>query len=124
MRKPSLHIIHISTARTWRGGEQQLAYLIKALDAQKLSQEVLCAAGSAFAEYCRNQAIKTTEFRKRSSIDLRAPVLLKQMSRRHQNTIIHCHDSHAHNIAWLSALVFGNRTPVVVHRRVDFPVKN
>ena len=36
---------------------------------------------------------------------------------------MHIHDSHSHTFAYMSALV-GNKTPLILSRRVDFPVQN
>ncbi|MBE0663253.1 MAG: glycosyltransferase family 4 protein [Bacteroidales bacterium] len=119
----TMRIIHVSTATSWRGGEQQLAYLIGALQEKKIEQEVLCAADSSFAIYCDEKSIKNTTFKKTGSINLRAAGILAQLSSSAHNPIVHCHDSHAHNIAYFAALLFRNPAPVVIHRRVDFPVK-
>jgi glycosyltransferase involved in cell wall biosynthesis len=36
--------------------------------------------------------------------------------------VLHAHDPHAHTAAVLSSALFGNKTPTVVHRRVEFPI--
>jgi L-malate glycosyltransferase len=119
-----LRIIHVSTATSWRGGEQQLAYLIDVLHDKGIEQHVLCSADSSFAVYCAEKDIKNTTFNKSGSINLRAAGILAKLASSAHNPIIHCHDSHAHSIAYFSALLFRSSAPVVVHRRVDFPVKN
>jgi glycosyltransferase involved in cell wall biosynthesis len=119
-----LHIIHVSTATSWRGGEQQLAYLITGLHQTDITQEVLCTDGAPFAVYCEKQGIKKTVFKKQGSLNLKAARMLANICRNSQNCIVHCHDSHAHNIAFFSALIFKNPSPVIVHRRVDFPASN
>lgn len=119
-----MHVIHVSTATSWRGGEQQLAYLISGLQQSGVAQEVLCTDGAPFAAYCEKHAIKRTVFNKQGTLNLRAAWILANICRNKQNCIVHCHDSHAHNIAWFSALIFKNPSPVIVHRRVDFPASN
>lgn len=37
-------------------------------------------------------------------------------------THLHAHDSPAHTFAYLAALFFGLKIPLIVHRRVDFPI--
>lgn len=120
----AIHIIHVSTSTSWRGGEQQLAYLISGLRQTEITQEVLCTDGAPFAVYCEKQGIKNTVFKKQGTLNLKAARMLSHICRNAQNCIIHCHDSHAHNIAYFSAQFFKNPSPVVIHRRVDFPVSN
>jgi glycosyltransferase involved in cell wall biosynthesis len=38
--------------------------------------------------------------------------------------LMHTHDSHAHTLAIISTILWNNKTPLVVSRRVDFPVSN
>jgi glycosyltransferase involved in cell wall biosynthesis len=52
------------------------------------------------------------------------PISFENYARQIQADIVHVHDSHAHTFAWLAAQYFGMQTPIVVSRRVDFPVKN
>lgn len=120
----TIRIIHVSTATSWRGGEQQLAYLIDALNEKGIEQEVLCTANSSFALYCSEKNIKKTTFNKSGSINLKAAGILANLCSSANSPIVHCHDSHAHNIAYFAALFYRNTTPVIVHRRVDFPVKS
>jgi len=119
-----MHIIHVSTATSWRGGEQQLAYLISSLHQNDITQDVLCTDGAPFAAYCEKRGIKNTVFKKQGALNLKAARMLANICRNIPACIVHCHDSHAHNIACFSALIFKNPSPVIVHRRVDFPVSN
>lgn len=116
-----MRILHISSARTWRGGEQQLAYLLEELRGMGQEQEVLCVKNSPLAAFCKEKGIPYTSYPKRISTDPIAGWEVKRICRVHRIDLIHVHDSHAHTFAYLAAL-FGNRTPVVVSRRVDFPI--
>lgn len=102
---------------TWRGGERQLFLLLKELQRSELVQLVLyCPVGSELAERAAElEQVKLVCFRSRISA-------AKWISRREKADIIHVHDSHAHTIAYVSAVLFGNNCPFVVSRRVDFPV--
>ena len=116
-----MKILHVSTARTWRGGEQQLAYLLEELRALGLEQWVLCARGSAMESYCRQGGWAFISIKKRFSANPLAGWKILRECKRRSIDIVHAHDSHAHTFAWLAALM-GNKTPVVVSRRVDFPI--
>lgn len=116
-----MKILHISSAQSWRGGEQQLAYLLEELKALGQEQLVLCALGSAMEVFCREKGISYIPYRKRFSANPLVGWKIRRICRKHSIDLIHVHDSHAHTFAWIAALL-GNKTPIVVSRRVDFPV--
>ncbi len=116
-------VLHVATARTWRGGEQQLAYLVKALGERDVPQVVVCTQGSTLQEYCEEQEIEHVALQRRSSFDLAFARELKRLSRDLEPDLIHTHDAHAHTLAFLAALLFRNKVPMVVSRRVDFHLK-
>lgn len=120
MTRP-LNILHVSTAHTWRGGEQQIAYLYEELQRLGQQQTILCAESSALAEKAQAEGWNYVTAPKKGSISIPYARKLAQLSSGFD--IIHIHDSHAHNNAVLSTF-FGNKTPMVLHRRVDFPVSN
>ncbi len=115
-------VLHVSTAKSWRGGEQQLAYLTTALNEFGVDQVVLCPVESPLSERMLDASIKVTTFKSRGVLDFNLARTIKTLCTSKSFDIIHCHDSHAHSATVLSAYHFGNRTPVVVSRRVDFPV--
>lgn len=114
-----MRILHISSARTLRGGEQQLAYLLEELRDMRQDQEVLCVKGSPLEAFCKEKTIPCLTYNKRISTDPLAGWEIKRICRLHRIDLIHAHDSHAHTSAYLAA-VFGNKTPIVVSRRVAF----
>lgn len=115
-------IIHISTKNSWRGGEQQIAYLIYELQKQGVDQIVLTPSRSKLSEYCTEHHIKTEHFVKLSGINFHAARKIKMLCNDSEQPILHAHDSHAHTFAYLSSAFFHNKTPLIVSRRVDFPV--
>ena len=48
-----MKVLHFSSALSWRGGEQQVAYLLGELKQLGIQQGVLCAKGSAMADFCK-----------------------------------------------------------------------
>lgn len=115
-------VLHVSTARTWRGGEQQLVYLVEALREAGVAQVVLCAAGSKLEEACRARGLPHEARARRASIDPLFVWAVARAARGAGAALVHAHDPHAHAAAVLAATCLGLRAPVVVHRRVDFPV--
>lgn len=117
-------VLHVSTAKTWRGGEQQLAYLAGELKKTGIKQYILCVAGSAVETFCIHSHIPYFSADKRSSVDIFFARKIASICRKNNVNIVHTHDSHAHTFAVLANDLFGNRTSIIVSRRVDFPVSN
>ena len=117
-----MKILHLSSERSWRGGEQQIAYLIEELSQAGVENLVACRLGSAFEAYCRKQSIPHISLPFSSSLDFRTALGLKRYCREQAPALMHLHSSKSHGLAVLSAWL-GNSTPMVLSRRVDFPLK-
>jgi L-malate glycosyltransferase len=122
MQSHDLSILHIATAISWRGGEQQVVYLAEELKRKNIRQLILCSEGSAMEEYCARNNLPFITARKRSSFDLSFAKKVSDVCKEKKISLVHAHDSHAHTFAYLSCAVFSNKVRVIVSRRVDFPV--
>lgn len=125
-----IKIAHISTPFTWRGGEQQIAYLHKGIEElnaldnlRQIEQVIFCPKGSDMEQYCIDNSILHHSFKKRGGTDPIVANQLKHFCKEQSIDLIHAHDSHAHTMAVLAGTLFRNRTPIVLSRRVDFPIK-
>jgi len=118
-----MKILHLSSALTWRGGEQQLNYLCEELQKDNIAQLVACPHNSELFERLKGSQIKTYPYKKLSGLNILFALNLKKLCKKEGVSIIHVHDSHAHTAAYLAALM-GNKVPLVVSRRVDFVVGN
>ncbi|MFK7978475.1 MAG: glycosyltransferase family 4 protein [Saprospiraceae bacterium] len=118
-----MKILHFSSAKTWRGGEQQIAYLYEELHKQQIQQWIFCAKGGALARYCQRQNIPHFTYQKRFSINPLVAYQFKKLSKELKIDLAHLHDSHSHTYGYISAIL-GNSIPFVLSRRVDFPVKD
>ncbi|NNC83782.1 MAG: glycosyltransferase [Flavobacteriales bacterium] len=118
-----MRILHISSEATWRGGEQQIAYLIQESMSRGQAVEVLCKSDSAFQNWCEEQSIpyRTAPFK--NSFDLYSAWKLRSYIRDSRIDLIHIHSGKGHGVFALSTLL-GVRTPAILSRRVDFPLKN
>lgn len=117
-----IKVLQISTALSWRGGEQQLAYLIEELKG-KVDVFVLCSKDSAMENFCKNTNIPHLSIPKKGGVNFHAAKTIARLCKSNDYTCLHTHDAHAHTHAFLSALIFGNKTPLIVSRRVDFPIQ-
>ncbi|MEM9887676.1 MAG: glycosyltransferase family 4 protein [Bacteroidota bacterium] len=119
-----MYILHLSSAKTWRGGEQQIAYLIEELQLLEIQQSVFCVENGAFAAWCQQESVECKTYRKRASFDPKIAKQISKLVREQQITHLHAHDSHAHTYAFLASVLFRLKVPIIVSRRVDFPVSN
>jgi L-malate glycosyltransferase len=115
-----MKVLHISTAKTWRGGEQQIAYLIGELAAKGIEQFVVCSADSAMRQYCSEKNVPHKAIRKTGGTDFIFAYRLSKIIKAVAPDMVHLHDAHAHTAAVIAATFFGIKTPFVLHRRVVF----
>ena len=121
MRKKT--VLHVVTAVTWRGGEQQVAYLLEELR-EKVNAVVLCSKGSKMEDYCDKNGFKYFTHLKKRSIDIKYAKKIAKISKSEKVDCLHLHDAHAHTFAILAAVIYKNKAPIILSRRVDFPINN
>jgi len=115
-----LRILHINTERTWRGGEQQTLYLLQALKQRNIVCRLACQPGSPMQEKAEQAGIDVSPVAMRGEIDPVAALRIRSLIRSHNFSLIHCHTSHAHTIAYLASV--GTAVRRLVTRRVDFSI--
>ena len=106
-----MRVVHVDTAREWRGGQTQLLHLATAMPGS-----VVCLPADARLRPALEAAgveVRPVPFRGA----LRGTATLRAIVRREAPCLIAAHTSHAHG----HALRCG-RT-LVVHRRLDFPLR-
>lgn len=118
-----LHVLHLSTQLGWRGGEQQIAYLMEEFRSLGLKQNILCPAGSRMEQFCLDGQFDCQPFARAGSISPRLSAKMARFAGKMGCQIIHAHDSHSLNHALLAYSLFRLPLPIVVNRRVDFPIR-
>lgn len=117
-----MKILHLSSASSWRGGEQQIAYLIEELLSRGVECLVACRTGSVFEKYCQEKGIPFTSLPFKNTMDFVTAQAVKKLCNQEYVDLIHAHTSITHSVAvW--AHMMGARAGIVVSRRIDNPVK-
>ena len=119
-----MKVLHVSSAQSWRGGEQQIAYLMEEIENAGIVQYLYCPQNSELSKHAKLKALSYQTYKKKSSISFISASRLAKFSKSKSIDIIHVHDSHAHNLAVLASSFFRLKVPIVLSRRVDFALKN
>ena len=118
----TLRSLHIDAGRSWRGGQRQVFLLATALRAHGREPLVVGVGGSPLLDRLQGAGIATASVPMRSDWDLRSAKRLRSIVRAWHPDILHAHDARAHAISLIA--LAGDDTPLVVTRRVTFPLKS
>ncbi len=99
-------VLHVDSGREMRGGQWQVLHLLHGLAAAGHSSSLLAPAASPLFRNARKEGL---------TVDALTAMAVYRAARRAQLT--HVHDARSHSLAWILA-----QSPVVVSRRVAFPV--
>jgi len=116
-------ILHLSTAATWRGGEQQAASLMAGLAAHGLTSVLAAPPAAPLARRAAAQGIRVEALQSRGEWDLLAAWRLARMVRATGAALVHAHDAHGVSLGGRAAR-WGGGVPCICTRRVDFPIRS
>lgn len=117
---------HIDTARTWRGGQNQVLLTVTGL-AELGHQAVLVAHESGELRRRAREGLRVVSFAPRSEFDVHAAWQLAKILGDLQPQVIHAHDPMAVALVAMALempALRGARPLVVAARRVDFHLKH
>lgn len=117
-----MKILHLSSEKSWRGGEQQMAYLIEELKVLGVDSHVAARSGSEFEKWCLKNNVPSISIPFKNDFDLASAMKIKKYCQENKFDFIHMHSSRSHSLAVLTAII-GNTVPLILARRVDFPLK-
>ncbi len=118
-----MKILHLNSELTWRGGERQLFFLHEGLISRGISSIILGKNESQLHKKCKERALPFESFPFSGSFNLSSAWRLKSHCESKGIDLIHIHTSKAHTLAVLAA-VLGLKIPMILSRRVDFPLKS
>ena len=113
-------ILHVSTSRSWRSGEQQVSYLLEELKEQEWPSVLLGRSRSALRRYCKRHRIESVSFKKRGMGNVLLAREIARLCNKRPFDLIHVHDSRAHAAALLARWM-GVRLPIVLSRLTMAP---
>ena len=118
----TLRVLHVDTERGWRGGERQALWLARELARRGHASIVAARAGEALAARACAADLVTLDCNPASEVDPFAAWRLRRAIRAQTIDVVHAHTAHAVAVAGLATL--GTAVPLVVSRRVDFPLRD
>lgn len=118
-----MKVIHVNLARTWRGGERQVALLMDGLQEEKTDQVIICRKGSALEKEASLKNFRFYSLPNRPFSLLFQTRIFKNLEKEGFN-IIHCHESKAHTFGIIGKFFWKTKQRLIIHRRVIFPIKN
>lgn len=119
-------VVHVASGREWRGGQNQVQLLAKALSRHdQLEQLVITGRDTELARRLHAASIPVRTTGWRSSLDPRVLIAAireaRSTTRGARPVILHAHDAHALTLAGLAARLTGAK--LLVTRRVDFHIR-
>jgi len=117
-----LRVLHLSSEKSWKGGEQQIAYLIEELNKLGINNYIACRSNSAFEQYCDDKNWSYYPLSFKSPLDILTAYYIKKICVEKDIDILHIHTSVGHTAGVLSRY-FGHKAKLVLARRVDNPIK-
>ncbi|MBN2468845.1 MAG: glycosyltransferase family 4 protein [Deltaproteobacteria bacterium] len=117
-----MKIVHLSTESTWRGGEQQLLYLIAGLKKRGHTAHLICQSSGGLHDRAVQQGIDIFPLRMRGEVDVVAAVKIARLMRREKYEIIHSHSAHALSLVMAAFCLMRQRPISVLTRRVEFSI--
>lgn len=119
-----MNLLILNSEISWRGGEQQLAYLTRELVKDPSYKVwVMAKTGSVLQDWCQANEVKFITAKFNGSTDLFTSQRIASTCKKLKIDIMHAQTSHAHASALYSAY-FGNKAKLIIHRRVSFPIKS
>jgi L-malate glycosyltransferase len=116
--------LHIDTARTWRGGQNQVLLTVLGLRALGHRSMLVAHAAGELRQRAK-EGLELVPLAPKTEMDLNAAWRLSRLIKKLRPDVIHAHDPHAVAMAALALSMSTelDKPPLVASRRVDFHIK-
>ena len=118
-----MRVLHIVAERGFSGGEDQLLHVVRALEAAGHENRFVLQPEAAFAPHAEAHGTIVDRVSMGGSLDLRAARHLGRLLRGEGIDLVHLADSRAHKLGLAGGAGKTGTPPVVVTRRMDYPIK-
>ncbi|HYV50787.1 MAG TPA: glycosyltransferase [Dongiaceae bacterium] len=118
-----LSVLHVGTSLGFRGGEQQMLFLISGLRERGVRVFALVPERGALAERLRAERIDVFPLTARGDLDLTGVFGLRRALGQSRPDMMHLHTARAHAIGRLALAGHAHRPGIIVSRQVAFPAK-
>jgi glycosyltransferase involved in cell wall biosynthesis len=115
-----VRILHVDTARGWRGGQNQVLLTAKGMERRGHEVMVACRTASALRDRARAADLDVQEVAFGGDLVPAPALALRGLVRRFRPDVVHLHDPHAAAAALLTA---SSTARLVASRRVDFALR-
>jgi len=115
-------VLHVDTAATWRGGQNQVLLTARGMAARGWSAAIACRAGGELESRAGGAGDLVRPLPFRGDLWPPAIIALARLLRRERPGALVLHDPHAVSAGLVAARLAG-RIPLVAVRRVDFPLR-
>ncbi|HXY38331.1 MAG TPA: glycosyltransferase [Vicinamibacteria bacterium] len=116
-------VVHVDTAATWRGGQNQVLLTALGMAERDRATALACRRGGPLAERAAASGLSVSGLPFRGDLWPPAILALARLLRRQQPRALLLHDPHAVTAGLLAARLAGGPALVAV-RRVDFPLRS
>jgi len=117
-----MKVMHVDTAATWRGGQNQVLLTAQGMAARGHEVFVACRGGGVLEERARAAGLSVRALPFRGDAWPPAVLGLARTLRETQPACVQLHDPHAVGAGVLASRLVG-AVPLVATRRVDFPLR-
>jgi len=115
-------VVHVDTAASWRGGQNQVLLTAQGMMARGVATEIACRRGGELEARARAAGVSVEPVSFRGDLWPAGILALARRVRQQPDSVLLLHDPHAVS-AGLIATRLGRRVPLVAVRRVDFPLR-
>ncbi|MFH1541224.1 MAG: glycosyltransferase [Elusimicrobiota bacterium] len=119
-----LTILHIDFEKTWRGGQQQLFWLVEGLNIKGHSNFVVCQPKSAMHQKLVENGFNFFTVNMLFELNPIAIYKTAKIIDKIKPDAVHLHSAHAHSIGLLASKISKYKPKIVSSRRVDFHIKS
>lgn len=122
MGNEPIKVLHIDSEKGWRGGQQQVSYLLKELVQKGYDTKLICQPRSRLEDFCREHHLPVRGIRMFGEGDLVSAFRIAILCQKENFKILHCHSAHALSIGiWVKMMV--PFLKVIGVRRVNFHIR-